>query len=225
MVTYQEYSSALIDKFVKASDPHRAKQMQAYMKDNFTFFGISTPLRKEIMRSLSPPKPLLLNYDFIKTIDLLWESDERELQYCALELMQKVLKQFNVDHLDWIESLITRKSWWDSVDSIAPNIVGHIFKQESKEKSLFLEKWIASDNFWLNRTAIIFQLKYHTNTDEDILIASILAHDQSKEFFVRKAQGWALRQYSKTNPVFVRQFIEANPQLSGLTKREAMKYC
>lgn len=225
MALDMEFVSTLRTKCAQAADPIRAKQMRAYMKDHFNYFGISTPKRKEIMGSISLPKPLILDDNFKVSIDYLWDSDERELQYCALGLMQKVLKQFDVTHLDWIETLIQRKSWWDTVDSLAPNIVGHIFKKDTKEKTIYLEKWISSPDFWLNRSAIIFQLKYGANTDEDILVAAILAHDMSKEFFVRKAQGWALRQYSKTNPLFVRQFIEANPQLSGLTKREALKYC
>ncbi|MFN8339834.1 MAG: DNA alkylation repair protein [Saprospiraceae bacterium] len=112
---------------------------------------------------------------------------------------------------------------WDSVDGIAPHLVGAVFNKNKNEILHWIQKWMNSDNIWLQRSAIIFQLKYGKATDWDLLCTAILRHDASTEFFVRKAQGWALRQYSKYEPQLVLSFVQANPQLSGLTKREALR--
>lgn len=220
----QSRVSKLQSKLAAISDPYRAEQMEAYMKHKFQYYGITSPSRKQAFKTIDWPKVLEPNTHFKNIINEMWHHPKREMQYCAMTLIEKVIKKLSTEDVPWLESLILQKSWWDTVDFIAPSAVGYIFKQTSPEKSKYLEKWMNSDNMWLNRSSIIFQLKYGKETDEDILSAAILAHDNSTEFFVRKAQGWSLRQYSKTNPQFVRQFIEANPQLSGLTKREAMKY-
>ena len=114
-------------------------------------------------------------------------------------------------------------SWWDSVDTIAVKLVGAYFAEYPEEREKWIRKWIKSDNIWLNRTAIIFQLSYKNQLDIPFLVRAILPHTNSKEFFIQKAIGWAIRQYTKTNPKWVKDFVKSNT-LKPLSKREAFKY-
>jgi 3-methyladenine DNA glycosylase AlkD len=205
------------------ADPLRAKGMKAYMKDRAEYFGISSPLRKELIKTFKTEFKLSNDSKLWDLVELLWKDEHREMQYIALDILRPFTKKMNCEQIPILENMIVTKSWWDTVDSIAPNLVGLIFKANLPCRDQYVYKWIDSDNMWLQRSAIIFQLKYGKDTDVDLLLEAILKHDDSKEFFIRKAQGWALRQYSKIDPELVRQFIEANPQLSGLMKREALR--
>lgn len=122
-----------------------------------------------------------------------------------------------------MEELITSKSWWDTVDTLAQKAVGKIARSFPDVIEENIEFWNDSDHLWLQRSAILFQLKYKEQTNEDLLYRYIITHSQSKEFFIQKAIGWALREYSKTNPDSVRQFMEKHP-LSKLSVREGSKY-
>jgi len=122
-----------------------------------------------------------------------------------------------------LEKLITSKSWWDTVDTIAPHPVGKVAKETPSIVDDIIEGWSQSDNLWLCRSAILFQLRYKEETDETALYRYILANAESTEFFIQKAIGWALREYSKTNPSSVRKFIESHT-LSKLSIREGSKY-
>lgn len=205
------------------ANPTSASAMKAYMKNHFDFYGINAPsrkvfvskLKKECSKSIIPTLPELSMW--------LWQDDHRECQYIALDLWAAYIKHYGPDILPTLETMILTKSWWDTVDGIAPALVGNILKRYPETRNAYIYKWAESSNLWLQRSAIIFQLKYGKDTDWDLLCETILLHDQSKEFFVRKAQGWALRQYSRYAPEKVHQFIDANPQLSGLTKKEALK--
>jgi 3-methyladenine DNA glycosylase AlkD len=124
--------------------------------------------------------------------------------------------------METIEKLITTKSWWDSVDAINI-VVGHIAMKYPEVKEGILSKWKKSDNIWLNRVSIVFQLKYKEKTDTEFLSKAILHNSKTDEFFINKAIGWALREYSKTNKEWVRNFIESH-ELSKLSVREGSKY-
>jgi 3-methyladenine DNA glycosylase AlkD len=141
----------------------------------------------------------------------------------AIALLGRKLKTLSIEDLEFLEKLITEKSWWDSVDSIAPTIVGTIVKRDRLNGEKVMIQWSESGNMWLNRAAILHQLKYKNDTNEKILTEIILKHVNSKEFFIQKAIGWVLREYAKTNPVFVQQFVAAH-ELKPLSKREALKH-
>ena len=196
--------------------------MAAYMRSHFEFLGIPSPLRKELSKEF-----LKINFRdeeaIRRSVQTLWDQSEREFQYLAIELMDRKKKFWTAEWIDLIERLIITKSWWDSVDGLAARIAGNYFLKFPENKDLRIEVWINSDNMWLNRTAIIFQLKYKDDVDTDILSRSILKHRTSREFFHEKAIGWALRQYSKFNPVWVRDFITSH-KLRPLSVREASKY-
>lgn len=208
---------------IQQANPHVATGMKAYMKNHFDFYGINAPARKIYVGNLKKQYGKSITESLPELSKLLWEDDHRESQYVALDLWSSYIKRFGPELLPQLEDMIITKSWWDTVDGIAPTLVGNVLKRYPETRDEYIYRWIHSPNIWLQRSAIIFQLKYGKDTDWDLLCEAILQHDMSKEFFVRKAQGWALRQYSRYAPEKVHQFIEANPQLSGLTKKEALR--
>ncbi|MGB4839661.1 MAG: DNA alkylation repair protein [Saprospiraceae bacterium] len=205
------------------ADSARASGMKAYMKNQFEFFGIPSSQRKLLVKDLKQQVMTLSDDRLWELVGVLWSNPHREMQYIALDIIRPMSKGMNCTHLPVLEKMIMTKSWWDTVDSIVPNIVGDIFRSDTNCRDQYVYKWMDSPNIWLKRASIIFQLRYQKETDWNLLCEAILRNDTSKEFFVRKGQGWALRQYSKYNPLAVRQFVEANPQLSGLTKMEALR--
>lgn len=213
----------LTNRFEEHRDNVKAGPMKAYMKNHFPFLGIKSPLRSELEKQFFKDTGILkepFNHEFILK---LWEKEEREYQYTALAYIAKFLKKQDKSDLVLMERLITEKSWWDTVDMLAANPVGKIAEAFPEVIGESIENWSVSDNMWLRRTSILFQLKFKGNTDEKLLYRYILLNADSKEFFIQKAIGWALREYSKTNPDSVRGFIEGN-QLAALSVREGSKY-
>lgn len=223
MSDHQEIYAFIISLCEKNADTNRAPAMKAYMKNQFEFYGINSPLRKELVKDIKKKFTFTNDDTFWMLIDELWKSDQRELQYIALDLLATLSSKLTKENIPALERMILTKSWWDTVDMITPNLIGKIFMNDNASRDNYVYKWMDSDNIWLQRSAIIFQLKYGMKTDIDLLYEAILKNDVSKEFFVRKAQGWALRQYGKYNPTFVYNFVQANPQLSGLTQKEALR--
>lgn len=220
MNTYLNESKSL---FELHSNTVNAEKMAQYMRHQFEFYGIKAPLRKELLKELEQKQGRLKGSDLMEFVQAAWEEPQRELQYLAMDRMDKVKRQLNLDFLSILEYCIVHKSWWDSVDWLAINGIGTILKKHPKYIQKYNEKWISSDNIWLNRTAILFQLKYKDQTNIDLLFFNILAVSNSKEFFLQKAAGWALRQLSKSNPLLVNDFIQ-NHILPPLTVREGSKY-
>ena len=208
----------LIHRMEAQKDPQTAKAMSSYMRDQFPFLGIKTPQRREMVKEflkLYPPEK--------EWISILWDLPEREYQYTALDILLKMRKTLEPKDLTLIESFILNRSWWDTVDLLASNAAGFLLHNAPHLQVEFGEKWIHSDNLWLNRTAILFQLHYKQDTDEALLYRYILAHADSPEFFLQKAIGWALREYSKTNPNSVIDFI-GKEDLKPLSIREGLKW-
>jgi 3-methyladenine DNA glycosylase AlkD len=208
----------------KNANPIYAEKMKTYMKGHFEFFGISAPLRKDLTSLIKKEISIKSSAQLINIVEDLYHRPERENQYIAIDILRTHVKKLDTSHILTIQSLIVQKSWWDTVDLIVPNIIGDILMRCPNAINDTIIPWIEDNNMWLNRAAIIYQLKYKSKTNLDILSQAILQHDTSKEFFIRKAQGWALREFSKVDPLWVYKFLEANPQLSGLTIREASKY-
>jgi len=221
--TIMEKIDLLISFFEANRNEDNAIPMQKYMKDHFPFLGIKTPERRGLMKQFYQKTGILEEELQTNFIELLWEKNEREYQYAALDYINRVLKKVNVDHLPLLENLITSKSWWDTVDTIAPHPVGKIARETPRILDDTIEGWSKSGNLWLRRSAILFQLRYKEETDETRLYRYILTNADSKEFFIQKAIGWALREYSKTNPSSVKSFIE-NHSLAKLSIREGSKY-
>lgn len=213
----------LISLYEAHANAEKAAWMKAYMKNQFEYLGLPSPVRKELTKQFYKdagyPEPGQIG-DIVREA---WDMPFREYKYFALELMIRMRKKAGHDAICLYESLITDQSWWDTVDFIAPSLAGYHFQQHPEKRSRYINKWIRSGNIWLQRSCILFQLKYKTETDARLLSWIILELKDSKEFFIRKAIGWALREYSKTDPGFVIRFVQSN-ELSGLSHREALKW-
>lgn len=211
----------IFQKFYDNKNEKNAYYMAKYMKNMFPFIGLKKPervsLSKEFLKLKKKDKEV--DWDFIFKC---YDMPEREFHYLAIDYMDMVKNLFTPMDMENIEKLITRKSWWDTVDYIN-RIVGHVAMRYPEVKENTIRRWIYSDNIWLKRVSIIFQLKYKENTDTEFLKEAILHNSQSDEFFINKAIGWALREYSKTNKEWVKEFIDNN-ELSKLSVREGSKY-
>ncbi|MGI6576430.1 MAG: DNA alkylation repair protein [bacterium] len=209
--------------FTAHRNEEQAVPMAKYMQNNFSFLGIKNPARKILMREFYKESGILreaFQEDFVLA---LWEQIEREYQYAALDYIGRSLKKINKNHLPLMEKLIITKSWWDTVDMLAQHPVGTIAHKYPEVIPETITGWAYGINIWLQRSAILFQLKYKKMTNEQLLYMFIKQNSRSKEFFIQKAIGWALREYSKTNPQSVKQFI-ANNELPKLSVREGSKY-
>jgi 3-methyladenine DNA glycosylase AlkD len=217
------FTKDLIISFEAHSNPEYAKQMKAYMRNKFEFYGIKTKLRRELL------KEVVANYKEevqtnVRTISKeLFTTNFRELQHCGVELFEKhLIKSYQKEDIKQIEFFITTNSWWDTVDFIAKQILGTYLKQYPEEIDVLISRFSTSKNMWLNRSAILFQLGYKEQTDEALFYKLCLVHRHSEEFFIQKAIGWALREYGKTNPQSVLQFVGSNA-LKPLSEREAIR--
>lgn len=222
-MTVQTYVAHVVSTFESHQDENGAIPMRAYMRNQFCFLGIRTPERKQITKQLLNEVGIPNSNDLSAVIHELWNLPEREYQYFGLSILGKISKQFDIQHIDLLEYIITHKSWWDTVDEIAGHLVGDYFTQFPEQMEVCIEKWLSSSNMWLQRTAILCQLGWKHRTNEKMLYDTIEKCLHSKEFFIRKAIGWALREYSKTNPQSVAEYVHDHPDLSGLSRREAMK--
>jgi len=203
-------------------DETRAAQMSKYMRNLFPFYGINKPVLERLLKSLKTAGELPDFNQMHETVESLYAEEYRESHHIALEILKLYRKQLTPAHLPWIESLIIRNSWWDSVDILAPSIAGTILRNHPEFLEKTLTDWNQQENIWLIRSSIIAQLKFRTLTDVDLLFRLILPHTGNSEFFIAKAIGWALREYSKTDATVVAQFVEKTP-MQNLSKREALK--
>lgn len=211
----------IFEVFYENINKEQAETMSKYMRNLFPFLGLKKPERAALSKEFLKSRKNDLNIDW-EFISKCYDKEEREFQYLAIDYMDKVKELFIASDLYKIEELIITKSWWDSVDAIN-KIVGHIAMKYPEVKEDIILKWVKSDNIWLNRISIIFQLQYKENIDTESLSKAILYNSNTDEFFINKAIGWALREYSKTNREWVTNFIDHNT-LSKLSVREGSKY-
>lgn len=212
------------EEFLKHRSEEDRDGMIKYMKGHFDFYGVKAPKRKLIEREIKKLTKELNAAEVFEFVEMCWSLPQRELHYTGVEILVYNKKLWDASYLVRIERLITTNSWWDTVDALAPNVAGFIFQKDHELRMKWVDKWNSSVNMWLNRSAIIHQLKYKQDTNLKVLFALIESHSESKEFFIRKASGWALRQASKFYPNDVRLFIAEHPKLSTLTKRVGSKY-
>ncbi len=217
---YYEYARGIFDE--KGNTEYAPKQ-EAYMKHNFSYFGLKAPVWIALSKEIFLEKGVFSGEDLMDFVSICFEDDHREMHYLAIEMTQKVIKKQEEGFITFITFMLSTKSWWDSVDWIAPKLAGEHFKRFPHLTIPVTEQWMASGNKWLQRSAMIFQLKYREKTDFALLSKYILEISASKEFFLQKGAGWSLREYSKRNPSAVLDFVAKNPQLSNLTKREAIR--
>ena len=218
-----KFCNELEAHFRKESNRELAVPMENYMKNNFPFLGIKTEKRRAIFKSNYE-----LNKDEIKSNfrTIAWElfqMKEREFHQVAIDLLVKEsMKNFAIEDIKLIEKLIITNSWWDSVDTIAKYLLGGYLQQFPLETLKVIERFSNSKNMWLNRSAILFQLSYKEKTNFEILISECEKHKHSNEFFIQKAIGWALRDYSRFNPTGVKAYVNST-NLKPLSSREALR--
>lgn len=210
--------------FRESADPRQAPAMEAYMKYHFPFLGLKKPERAACMKPvLSAAKHWTID-DVHAAVVWLWKQPEREFQYAAMNLLEVGKKNWTADSYGLMLAMIRVKSWWDTVDYVASNLVGTLLlRQPAAVRAAEARRLNASGFMWNSRTAIIFQLSYKEQTDTTLLSELILSHAATKEFFLQKGIGWALRQYARTDAAWVRAFVDGHT-LPKLSVREALKH-
>ena len=212
----------LYEEMIQHKNEEQAQKMSKYMLNKFEYIGIKTPERREIFKIFFKEykNEEKIDWEFVNKC---WENKYREFQYIAADYLKNMKDELTIDDIPKFKQLILKKSWWDTIDNLDMTI-GALGLKDSNVNKILLE-WSIDENIWLRRIAIDHQLlrKEKTNTE---LLEKILKNNLGQaEFFINKSIGWALRDYSKTNPEWVKNFIEKNKEkMAKLSIREASKY-
>ncbi|MGH3662755.1 MAG: DNA alkylation repair protein [Micromonosporaceae bacterium] len=213
----------LQDVYRAAADADRAPAMQAYMRNQFPFLGIPSPTQRTLARQVVEGLPAPSEAALKGVAYGCWELPEREYQYFASHYLRRHSRRCGKDFIAVAAHLITKKSWWDTVDALAAHLVGPLVQRYLALKPE-MDRWAHSDNIWLIRSALLHQLRAQELTDSDRLFEYCRLQAGNRDFFVRNAIGWALRDYARTDPTSVRRFVAANrTRLSPLSAREALR--
>jgi 3-methyladenine DNA glycosylase AlkD len=216
---------AKIKKIYAANaDATIAKGAKAYLLNQFEFYGIKTPLRRKICKEFYKAHPVKDHNELSSIIKDCFAAPQREIHYFAIELLGYHHQLWSKKTISLIEWMVTHQSWWDSVDSTNSFVISKFFMKFPETIEITTSKWNNSSNKWLQRMSLLFQLTYKKKTNTTLLTQYIENCQLEEDFFIRKAIGWALRAYAYTDSKWVVQFIKAHPQLSNLSKREALKH-
>lgn len=220
-----EFVNRVTKELKKHADADNKEAMERYMLGQFVFFGVKKPERNLICKTLYPSIKVSISEKWILEVaNILWSKNEREYHYVALDIFEKHKKLITPASFKTLEEMALTHSWWDTVDGISSYAIAPMvlkFPEVKKE----MERFAKHKNMWLNRIAIIHQILYKKNTDVDFLFKVCERHMQCEEFFIRKAIGWALRQYAKTDKKAAYAFVEKNKaKLSVLSYKEALKH-
>jgi 3-methyladenine DNA glycosylase AlkD len=218
-----DYLQPLVTLFEQRADPETAGPMAKYMRDQFPFLGLNSAPRQALFKQFLAEYGLPQLPEFEAIVLDLWRLPQREYQYTAQDLWHRMRKQLTPEFVVLLEYLITTKSWWDTVDGLASHAAGDLFKRFPETQAEAVQRWRHTDNIWLRRTTLLFQLAYKEATDKGLLFSLIQDNLESKEFFIQKAIGWALREYSKSDREAVSHFVAHTP-LAPLSEREALKW-
>jgi len=221
----RKQADALQALFAGHADGGRAPAMAAYMKGQFEFFGIDTPRRRALTRGWladfgrQPDEAVLL-----QVAEALWRLPQRECQYAACDLLARHAARLGPTSLARLAKLADSKAWWDTVDTLAAKVFGTLADRHPELEDA-IAGWAGADSHWLRRVAILYQLGRGSATDTQRLAHVVDANLAERDFFIRKAIGWALRQYARTDPAWVRAYLASRgPRLSPLSRREAAKH-
>jgi len=211
----------LFTELEENKDVEQSIKMAAYMKNNFVFLGIPKPKLKEIIKPyIKEGKKNEINWKFV---DICWKKNYREAQYVAVEYLSSLINLLTDNDLPKLKKLIVTKSWWDTTDSIDALVGSIILNNKNLEKEIL--KWSKDENIWVRRVSIDFQLQYKEKTNQKLFEQILVNNFGTDEFFINKAIGWSLREYSKINKKWVKDFINKyKNQLHKLSIKEASKY-
>lgn len=218
MNKFDEIKSA----FEQLRNPEKAKQMSAYMRDQFKFYGIPAPVRRSAYKSILRVEKKYKKIDW-ELLETCWKMEEREFQYFVTDYLDVLQTCLTFEDIPGIEQFVRSRQWWDTIDAL-DIVIGSIGLKDSRVDNLMLD-WSTDKDFWVRRISIDHQLCRKEKTNTELLEKIILNNFGSDEFFINKAIGWSLRDYSKTNPEWVRNFIERHgDKMTSLSVREASKY-
>jgi len=208
--------------FAARGCPANAIRMKAYFRGQFEFFGIRSPERRRLIHEHHGDADHFAFDQIKRCVTLLWREPEREMQHTAMELLHHHQRSLTLDDLPLVREMITSRPWWDTVDFIACKILGALLARHPEREAAIAREMSRGDHLWLIRSSVIFQLGRRKRTDERLLSEMILRQADHPDFFIRKAIGWALRDYAKTAPDWVASFVKGN-RLSPLSVREALR--
>jgi 3-methyladenine DNA glycosylase AlkD len=223
-----ELLAAVVANFRSAADAERAAAQRAYMRDQFPYLGITTPDQRRLAQAVLKGSALRGSgqptmADCVKLALRCWELPEREFRYFAVDYLIANVKRCDSSLLTTVRTLITTDPWWDTIDPLASRVVGPLVAADPGLVAT-MDAWVRDENMWIVRTAILHQLRYKAATDEERLFEYCALQAGHSDFFIRKAIGWALREYAYTAPEAVRAFLDRERgTLSPLSVREAAK--
>lgn len=214
----------LRDELLAVADPDKSEPMAAYMKGHFVYLGVTAGDRRLVTKPLVKWAKTADANELLDLVARLWDEPEREFHYVGMDAIRAGAKQLRASDLEAVRELISKTPWWDTVDSLAVHTVGTMVTNHP-ELVHDMDMWVESNDLWIARTAILHQLMYKERTDANRLFTYCEMRMDHADFFMRKAIGWALRQYARTDPDAVLAFVaEHEDDLSGLSKREALKH-
>ncbi|KHT65633.1 DNA alkylation repair protein [Photobacterium gaetbulicola] len=210
-------------RMAEAGNAEEAKAMQAYMKTDQPFYGVKAPERKAIFKQAREHTKITSFIEYKRLVLWLWSGENREEQYMAMDVAEYFKAFRTLEAFPVYEEMLTEAGHWDTVDKIASNLIGPLIKAH-RELEDVVRNWRESDNMWLRRASLLVHLKHKSETNLSLLEETILMLASENEFFIRKAIGWVLREYAKTDSDYVRSFVQRyQEQLSPLSRKEALK--
>ncbi|MBA2174362.1 DNA alkylation repair protein [Halobacillus locisalis] len=223
MTISRDLTNAIVCVYEANRNDTNRERMEAYMKNHFSFFGIKAPEQKKLLTPILKEYKTISEPERFETARLLFQQNERECHYAALTLLEKGMKKMPEYAIDVYKELLVTNSWWDTVDMIAAKLCGHYFLTYPSKLEPVTKKWRQSDNLWVRRSSVLHQLKYKEQTQEELLFDTVRVLKDEREFFIEKAIGWALREYSKTDADAVQTFL-ATTDVRPLSRREGLKW-
>ena len=209
----------------EAGDPSRAESMAAYMKTETPFYGVTSSARRTISGTVRTEFAATTRAEYERAVRALWSGRYREEKYLAVAYARSFPRFITLSSIPLYRMMIVRGAWWDFVDEIAAHLVGTVLLRQRDLLTPRIDEWTTNGDMWLRRTSILSQLRHKSQTDTTLLDVACTRNLGSTEFFIRKSIGWALREYAKTNPAWVRAYVSDHElEMSGLTHREAMKH-
>ena len=225
-MTPQQFVVGVQRAFTPLADASRAKQMKAYLLDQFEFLGLPAPVRRQAVKSMGNVQ-WQSAADVLAAAELLWQKPQREYRYTAVDLLRKHSARLTVNDLPALQALLLRDAWWETVDGLSAVIaeVMHAAVQQQPNAAEAMDAWLKHPSHWVRRSAMLHQLGWRLDTDTTRLFGYAQQLADEQEFFIRKAIGWALRDYARWTPIAVTKFlVQYRAHLSGLTLREAAKH-
>ncbi len=225
-MTEKKFVFAVKRAFKALAERSRAKQMKAYLLDQFEFLGLQAPVRRQAVKDIGKVQ-CQSAHDVFAVAELLWQKPQREYRYTAIDVLRKHSSMLGVSDLPALQALLLRDPWWETVDGLSAVIadIMHAAVLQNPKAAVAMDVWLKHTSHWVRRSAMLHQLGWRLDTDTTRLFGYAQQLADDKEFFIRKAIGWALRDYARWNPQAVTEFLVTHrARLSALTVREAAKH-